>query len=52
MLIPPLETFSREQGEDVETPKGNGIAITGAIVGVLVIAMAATIFALPSPDTL
>lgn len=40
------------QGTDVESPEGNKLVVVGGIIGVLVVAMAATIALLPAADSL
>eukprot|EP00904_Undaria_pinnatifida_P011689 jgi/Undpi1/7650/HiC_scaffold_23.g10123.m1 len=47
-----VEPKMRVEGTDVESPEGNKLVVVGGIIGVMVVAMAATIAFLPSPDSL
>lgn len=47
-----VEPRMQVEGEDVESPKGNNLAVTGALLGAFVVAMAATIAFLPNSDLL
>lgn len=47
-----VEPKMKVEGTDVESPEGNKLVVVGGIIGVLVVAMAATIALLPAADSL
>ncbi|CAM9734691.1 unnamed protein product [Scytosiphon promiscuus] len=47
-----VEPKMRVEGTDVESPESNKLVVVGGIIGVLVVAMSATIAFLPAPDSI